>query len=60
MKESDFFEEDLLKPTFTGNKPFNSLVAKTFHNFKVIEVINEEEIRELITFKHVFYGKGKY
>ena len=60
MKESDFFEEDFLKPTFEGNKPFTSLVGKSYHNFKIIEIINEEEVRELMSFKHVFYGKGKY
>ena len=35
-------------------------MQKKFHNFKMIEIINEYEVKEHFTFTHPFYGVGNY
>lgn len=35
-------------------------MQKKFHNFKLIEIVNEYEVKEHFTFIHPFYGKGNY
>ncbi len=50
----------MLTTSFQNNVAYTSLVEKKFHNFKLIEILNESEIKEHFRFVHPFYGKGKY
>jgi hypothetical protein len=59
-KDEDFFDPEMLATSLGNNKAYTSLVEKKFHNFKLIEIINEVEIKEHFRFVHPFYGIGKY
>lgn len=50
----------MLRTSLENNKPHVRNMQKKFHNFKMIEIINEREVKEHFTFIHPFYGKGKY
>ena len=48
--DETFFEPEFLKNTFENNKAYTKIIAKTFHNFCVIEIINEKEVKTHFTF----------
>ena len=50
----------MLATAFMNNVAYTSLVQKAFHDYKLIEIINEYEIKEHFSFIHPFYGVGKY
>lgn len=58
--EAKFYPPDMLRTSLENNKPYITIMAKKFHNFKMIEIINEFTIKEHFTFVHAFYGKGNY
>lgn len=58
--ENKFYPPDMLRTSLKNNKPYITIMAKKFHNFKMIEIINEFEIKEHFTFVHAFYGLGNY
>jgi hypothetical protein len=60
MTDETYFDSEMLRTSLENNKSFLKLLGKTFHNFKVIEVINEFEVKEHLNFVHPFYGVGKY
>lgn len=60
MKDEQFFEADMLRTSLENNQPYIKVMTKTFHNFKMIEIANEYEVKELFTFVHPYYGDGKY
>jgi len=50
----------MLRTSLENNKPYIKIMGKKFHNYKVIEIMNETEVKEHFTFIHPFYGVGKY
>ena len=58
--DEKFYDPEFLKATFEGNKPYTRILGKTFHRYKMIEIMSEREVKVLTSFVHVFYGKGKY
>jgi hypothetical protein len=60
MNDDQYFDEIALRTSLENNTPYIKLVGKKYHNFKLIEIINESEIKEHFTFIHPFYGVGKY
>ena len=59
-EQSKFYPPDMLRTSLGNNNSYITIMGKTFHNFKMIEIINEYEIKEHFTFVHAFYGKGQY
>lgn len=60
MTDDQYFEPEMLRTSLENNKPYIKIMQKKFHNFKLIEIINECEIKEHFTFIHPFFGVGKY
>lgn len=50
----------MLRTSLENNKPYIKIMQKKFHNFKMIEIVNEYEVKEHFTFTHAFYGTGNY
>jgi hypothetical protein len=60
MTDELFFGAEMLRTSLENNSSILKLIAKSYHNFKVIEVINEFEVKEHFNFVHPFYGLGHY
>jgi hypothetical protein len=60
ITDEDYYDPEMLRTSLSNNKSHLKILGKTFHNFKVIEIVNEYEIKEHFTFVHPFYGVGKY
>jgi hypothetical protein len=56
MTDELFFDSEMLRTSLENNKSFVKKIEKTFHNFKVIEVINEFEVKEHFNFVHPLYN----
>ncbi len=48
----------MVKTTLKNTKSYIEEIKKEFRNFKLIEIINEFEVKEHLTFVHPFYGIG--
>lgn len=46
--------------TLEKDTPYISIEQKKFHKFKVVQLINDSDVKEYCTFVHPFYGVGKY
>ena len=60
MDDKGYYDADQLRTSLSNNTPYISIEKKTFHNFKLIEILNEFEVKEHFTFVFAFHGKGKY
>jgi len=60
MTDDQYYEPEQLRTSLENNKPYVKIMQKKFHNFKLIEILNEFEVKEHFTFIHPFYGKGSY
>lgn len=60
VTDDSYFEPEMLRTSLENNKSYIRVMQKKFHNFKLIEIINEIEVKEHFTFIHPFYGIGKY
>lgn len=58
--DQKFYDPEMLKTSLENNTPYISIEQKKFHEFKLIEIMNENEVKEHFSFIHPFYGKGKY
>jgi hypothetical protein len=50
----------MLKTSLSNNKPFIKIVPKKYHLFKLIEILDERNVKEHLSFYHPFYGSGHY
>lgn len=60
VTDDTYFEPEMLRTSLENNKTYIKVMQKKFHNFKLIEIMNEFEVKEHFTFIHPFYGIGKY
>lgn len=60
MTDDQYFDPEMLRTSLENNKPYIKIMPKKYHNFKLIEIVNEIEIKEHFTFIHPFYGVGSY
>jgi CTP-dependent riboflavin kinase len=58
--EKTFFDPSMLSTSLENNMAYLSIVNKTFHEFKVVEIINEREVRDHFSFVHPIYVDEDY
>lgn len=59
-KEEDFYDPALLSTSLENNTTYLKLTNKAFHEFKVLEILNETEVLEHFSFIHPIYDDGGY
>jgi hypothetical protein len=57
--DDQFYDANMLKTSLENNTSFIKQQKKKFHKFKVVEIINEREIKEHFTFTHQFAFGGE-
>jgi hypothetical protein len=50
----------MLTTSLENNTAYLKIVQKTFHEFKMVEIVNEKEILEHFRFVHPVYQDGNY
>lgn len=53
--ENKFYDPESTKSHLDKQVSFIKKVGKHFYEFKLIEIINEREVKEHMTFIHAFY-----
>lgn len=56
VDENKFFDPSQTKTHIENQLSFIKKIQKDFYEFKLIEIISSEEVREHCTFIHPFYG----
>jgi len=51
---------DRLHTSLPNNTPYSKIEASVFRTFKVIQIVNENEVIEKISFTHSHLGFGTY
>jgi|LauGreDrversion4_2_1035121.scaffolds.fasta_scaffold44840_2 hypothetical protein len=49
----------MTKTNMRGQVPYIKRIPKTFYEFRVIEIVNEREIKEHFSFVFPYYGGGE-
>lgn len=50
FKNEDFYEPSQLKSSLKNNEAYIKILQHTYHKFKVLTIISEEEVKEEMTF----------
>jgi hypothetical protein len=57
--ENTFFDPDMVKSHLKSQISFIKRTEKNFYEFRLIEIINEREVKEHLSFIHPFYEDRK-
>jgi len=57
--ETKFFDKEMTKSYMKSQVSFIKRTEKNFYEFKLIEIVNEREVKEHMTFVHPFYEDKK-
>ena len=57
--ETKFFDKEMTKSYMKSQVSFLKRTEKNFYEFKLIEIVNEREVKEHMTFVHPFYEDKK-
>lgn len=59
MTDEQYFDASSLKTSLKNCTPYTKSQGKKFFNFKLLEILNDKEVKEHYQFTHYSLGVGK-